>query len=384
MEFGWSQEQVEFRNRIRKVIERELPPDWNEIHRHGLASAGQTAVSKAFCAKLAEEGLLVRHWPREFGGGDGSMWDHVILGEEVWSRGEPRGAQYMNVNWLGPVLLRYASPEQKERFLPPIKSGSVVWCQLFSEPNAGSDLANMRTRAVPQPDGTYVVNGMKMWTSYARVAEWGFLLARTGQSKKEITVLLVKMDTPGITIKPFPGLVEDGHLHEIYFDNVVVPAGQRLGEEGRGWDIVRYALNFERSGIQRYEMARAALFQAVEELKRQGRFDDPNVQRDAGMALATCEAARLLNYSVVEERVKDLPPGPIASVSRLTTGDATMAVNDFMARYLPEVLCDQPVGGDWQLTFAYQFGLPSTIAAGAYEVQADIVATQELGLPRGG
>jgi alkylation response protein AidB-like acyl-CoA dehydrogenase len=335
-----------------------------------------------FAGKLADEGLLVRHWPKEHGGGDGLPWEHFILGEEVWGLGEPRGAQYMNVNWIGPALMYAASPEQQAQHLPAIARGDVIWCQLFSEPSAGSDLAAMRTRAERVGNDRYIVNGMKMWTSYGRVAEWGVLLAKTGEAKKEISVFLVKMDTPGITIKPFPGLVEDGHLHEIFFDNVEIPAANLVGQEGQGWDIVRYALNYERVGVQRYEVNRRALDQAVAELKRQGRFDDPHIQRDIGAALAASEACRLLCYDVADQRARGLPPNADASLARMSTAETNWSLNDLMATYLPEVMSGEPVGGDWHLTWTYQFNIASTIVAGAYEVQCDIVATQALGLPR--
>ena len=382
MEFGWSKDQAQYRERVRSVIARHLPEDWAEIHKGGLASPEQTAAGRKFAGKLAEEGLLVQHWPKEYGGGDGLPWEHFILGEEMWPLGEPRGAQYMNVNWIGPVMMHAASPEQKARFLPPIVRGDVVWCQLFSEPSVGSDLAAMRTHAELKGNGTYVINGMKMWTSYARVAEWGFLLAKTGQAKKEISIFLVPMNSPGITIRPFNGLVEDGHLHEVYFDNLEVPAENRLGEEGQGWDIIRYALGYERVGVQRYEIVRRAMDQAVAELKRQGRFDDPLVQRDIGMVLAATEASRLVTYDVADQRSRSASPNEDASVARMTAAECIMAMNNFLATYLPEVLSNEPVNGDWQLTWAYQFMIASAIAAGAYEIQCDIVATRQLGMTR--
>src|SRR5688572_18182375 len=146
MEFGWSEAQDRYREKVRELLAAELPEDWDHIAVHGPGSGPQTAFSKSFCPRLAEKGLLIPHWPRAFGGADGAPWEHFILGEELWAAGEPRGPQYMNVNWIGPVLMRYGTPDQQERFLPPIAAGSVIWCQGFSEPSAGSDLASLRTR----------------------------------------------------------------------------------------------------------------------------------------------------------------------------------------------------------------------------------------------
>src|SRR5688572_27726546 len=147
MEFGWSETEVGYRRRVSDLLIAELPADWDEIAVHGPGSKAQTEFSKRFCPRLAEEGMLIPHWPRDFGGEDGAAWDHFILGEELWAAGEPRGPQYMNVNWIGPVLMRYGTEDQQARYLPPIVEGSAIWCQGFSEPSAGSDLASLRTRA---------------------------------------------------------------------------------------------------------------------------------------------------------------------------------------------------------------------------------------------
>jgi alkylation response protein AidB-like acyl-CoA dehydrogenase len=177
MEFGWSTDEVAHRERIRSVLDRMLPENWEEIALHGPGSEVQTDFSHAFCAALNDEGLLVPHWPSAFGGSDEGVWRQFIMAEEVWSAGEPRGPQYMNVNWIGPVLMRFGTPDQQDRYLPPIRAGQAIWCQGFSEPSAGSDLAALRTTATPV-EGGYSVSGAKVWTSYAGRADTCFLLAR--------------------------------------------------------------------------------------------------------------------------------------------------------------------------------------------------------------
>ena len=181
----------------------------------------------------------------------------------MWIAGEPRGGQYMNVNWIGPTLIRYGSEAQQARYLPPIAEGRALWCQGFSEPGSGSDLASLRTRAVRDGDD-YVVNGQKIWTSYAGLADTCFLLARTSDDRKAgISILLVPMDTPGITVRQIPSLIGEGDIHEVFFDDLRVPPSARLGEEGQAWEIVAYSLRNERLGIPRYAFARAALDRAV-------------------------------------------------------------------------------------------------------------------------
>src|SRR5674476_867314 len=143
MNFEWTDQDKAFRAEIVDFLARELPANWTAIARHGPGSQEQTEFSRGFCARLASAGLLVPHWSKEHGGRGSSVWEHFILGEEMWAVGEPRGPQYMNVNWIGPTILRFGSPEQNERYIPEIAAGSAIWCQGFSEPSAGSDLASL-------------------------------------------------------------------------------------------------------------------------------------------------------------------------------------------------------------------------------------------------
>ena len=162
MNFEWNEEQIAFRQRVRDFLKRTLPPDWDHVAHDGPASKEITAFSYRFCQELAREGLLVPHWPIEYGGGGGDAWQHFIVGEEMWAAGEPRGGQYMNVNWIGPALIHFASEEQKRLYIPPMVEGRTLWCQGFSEPGAGSDLANEQTRAIEEDD-YYIVSGRKLW-----------------------------------------------------------------------------------------------------------------------------------------------------------------------------------------------------------------------------
>ena len=165
MNFDWDQDQRDFRAAVRAFLEANLPDNWEELA-HGPGSAAQTEFAKQFCGALADAGLLVPHWPEAWGGRDADPWTSFILAEEMWAAGEPRGGQYMNVNWIGPTLMRFGSEEQQVRYIPPMARGQTLWCQGFSEPEAGSDLASLRTRADRDGDG-YRINGQKIWTSYA-------------------------------------------------------------------------------------------------------------------------------------------------------------------------------------------------------------------------
>lgn len=378
MEFAWSEAQVSYRQRVASFIEKELPADWYEVHQKGLATQEQIDFSREFCPKLAEAGLLTPQWPKEYGGEDGEPWEQFILAEEVWRWGEPRGPQYMGVNWIGPTLMRFGTPEQKDKHLKGIASGKLIWCQGYSEPQAGTDLAAMQTKAEWNGQG-YTVNGMKLWTSYSERADWMFLLARTGAERKQISVFLVDMKTPGVKVVPFPGLPEYGHLNEVYFDNVHIPASALLGEENKGWDIMAFTLNFERVGMPRYIWGRRTLDIAVRQLQAEGRFDDPICRAAAGRIAARFEAARLLTYAVVEERVDEIQGTVTPNVQRITAANACLELMCFLTDYLPDSLA----GGDNFLELFYRGNVASTIAAGAYEIQLDVIAQRGLSLPRG-
>ncbi|WP_157220690.1 acyl-CoA dehydrogenase family protein [Flavisphingomonas formosensis] len=380
MEFGWAPEQEQYRERVKAALDELLPADWDETYvPESYASDLQVHFSREFCAKLAERGLLVPHWPREYGGNESPDWEHFILGEEMKGAGEPRGPQYMNVNWIGPTLMAYGSEAQKDQHVKGIASGKVIWCQGFSEPNAGTDLAALRTRAERDGDH-YVVNGSKIWTSYARTADWCFLLARTGPTRKDISILLVPMDTPGISITSFPGVIKDGHLNEVFFTDVRVPVQNRVGEEGEAWKIVTYALSYERVGVPRYHTGLLALELAVEQLKAEGRWDDdPIVRSRAGSIAARFEGARLLTYRVIDQRVHRLPATTDANLSRIASLEAVSDLMNFLGEFVPDCLA----GGDPLLEDYYRINIPAGITGGTNEIQLDLVAQRGLGLPRG-
>jgi alkylation response protein AidB-like acyl-CoA dehydrogenase len=379
MEFDWTPLQQEYRQRIREALDELLPSDWYEKYvPQSYASDENIEFSRTFCAALAARGLLVRNWPREYGGEGGEDWEQFILAEEMKAAGEPRGGQYMNVNWIGPTLMAFGTTEQRAEYLPRIAQGDTVWCQGFSEPGAGTDLAALRTKA-ERTGERYLINGSKIWTSYARKADCCFLLARTGPAKKDISVFLVPMDTPGIVVTSFPGLTKDGHLNEVFFGDVDVPASALVGEEGAGWKIITYALSYERVGVPRYHVGLKALDLAVAQLKEEGRFDDVSMRSRAGMIVAKFEAARLLTYLVVDQRVKRVPPTTDANVARIAALEAVDDLMNFLMEFVPDCL----YGGHPLLEEYYRINVPAGVTAGTYELQLDLIAQRGLGLPRG-
>ncbi len=242
---------ADLRSQLRRLIADNVPTDYLGAFTDDPADL---EVAQSFCRLLAAEGLLCAAWPDEFGGRDASPWEQTAVREEMWAHHEPRGAQYMGVNWVGPALMRHGTDEQQRLHLPPIAAGEVIWCQGFSEPDAGSDLASLQTAARRDGDG-WRISGQKIWTSYATMAQWCFLLARTSRGEKKqqgITVFLVPMDAPGIEVRPIPCMLGPHHLNEVFLDDVWVTEADVLGDVDEGWKVVQEVLAFERVGIARY------------------------------------------------------------------------------------------------------------------------------------
>jgi alkylation response protein AidB-like acyl-CoA dehydrogenase len=380
MEFGWSEADETFRRELRELVEKVLAEGWAPAARK-LGSKENVAFSRVFCAELARRGWLTPHWPLEHGGSGATAWQHIVMGEELWSVGEPRGPQYMNVNWIGPAIITHGTREQKELHLPPIARGDVIWCQGFSEPDAGSDLASLRTRAVRDGD-EYVVNGSKIWTSYASVADWCFLLVRTDAEARPhhgISALLVAMGTPGLAVNTIPAIAGDHAFHELVFTDMRVRVASRLGPENGGWQVVTEALAYERVGAPRYAAAARVLDEAVEHALAEGAQISQSLSEKLGEARATCEAARVLAYRVIDERAAGLPPSPKAYLARAAMVQAERAVGAAVLELMgAEALVEGSPAGD-QLRKSMIAG----VAAGTYEMQLNLVARLILGLPKG-
>ncbi len=380
MEFGWSREEERFRRELREFLDEQLPPDWEQISAGGPGSDEQVRFCRRFCPRLAERGWLTQHWPRAWGGRDASPWRHAILGEEMWARGEPRGPQYMNVNWIGPAIMRFGTEAQKAELLPPIARGEALWCQGFSEPEAGSDLAALRTAAV-RDGGVYRVQGSKIWTSYANHAERCFLLVRTDPGSKRhrgISVLLMPMDLPGIEVREIPSVVGDRYFHEVFLNDVEVPVGCRLGPENEGWAVVTFALQYERVGAARYARAARILDRLAEEARRRGRLQDPRLLERLGEARAACEAARLLTYRVIDQRAHGEPPTADSQVARVAGTLAERRVADLaLELFGPESLEYGSPGAQH-----FRAAMTAGVAVGATEIQLNLIASRILGLPR--
>ena len=263
MDFRFSPEDEAFRTELLDFLRAELPDDWEGLSRW--AEEADWDFTRTMRKKLAGRGWLTMHWPKEYGGQEVSPIRSAILNEEMSYHRAP-GRDIFGVRMLAPTLMIYGSEEQKERFLRPVARGEVQWCQGYSEPGSGSDLASLQTRAVSDGDD-YVVNGSKIWTTMAHQADWMMLLARTdpdAPKHRGISFLLVDMKSPGVSVQPVYNMTGGHDFNQVFFDNVRVPKANLVGDENRGWYVGVTLLDFERSGIDYSATARRLLDELTE------------------------------------------------------------------------------------------------------------------------
>jgi alkylation response protein AidB-like acyl-CoA dehydrogenase len=386
MDFAFTAGEERFRSELRAFLAAELPSWWRGMF---VDDARAMPFTRAFCRKLAARGWLTMAWPRAHGGRDASPWMQAVLREEMWAHDEPRGPQYMNLNYIGPCLMRFGTEAQQRRFLPPMAAGDVLWTQGFSEPGAGSDLAAVATRAEPS-DGGYAVTGQKTWNSYADApADWCFLLARTARTAKRhdgLSVLLVDMRTPGITVRPIDTMAGPHEFNEIFFDGARVPDDCRLGAEGQGWEIVTAGLAFERVGIARYARAGRVIELLVQEMRRLGMAADPDVRAKLADLRVRYEAARLLNYRAISVQARGQVPTVEAAIARVHNTQLEQMVGHVglellgLDGLLTHDEATAPLRGLAHRQWVRN--VPTTIAAGTLEIQKNLIARHGLGLPR--
>jgi alkylation response protein AidB-like acyl-CoA dehydrogenase len=374
VEFSWASPEVELRREVCAVIAEHLPDGYSALV-PGQDPASDTVVS--FTRELASRDLMAPHWPKEYGGRDASPWQFIVLGEELWQAGEPRGSKYMNVNWIGPAIIAAGTEEQKRLHLNRITSGDVFWCQGFSEPEAGSDLRAVTTAAVRDGDD-YVVNGQKIWTSYAQFAEYCFLLTRTSPAapgNPGVTIFLVPTDTPGFRIERIPSVLDVHEYNLMTFDDMRVPSSMRLGEEGQGWEVIRLALTNERIGGPRYARA-VALVDRLEAMIAEGAVVESSDTKVAILrARAACEAARRLVYRAIDHRAKGESDSDAVPLARVAIVRAERLVAE-LALDLDE---GAAVRRESLANGQFKTSMVAGLGGGSVEVQLNLIASRLLG-----
>jgi alkylation response protein AidB-like acyl-CoA dehydrogenase len=382
MDFDLGEQAAELRARLRSLIAANIADDYLGAFTDDPADL---EVAQRFCQTLADEGLLTIAWPTAYGGGGGSVWDQTVVREEMWAHHEPRGAQYMGLNWVGPAIMAFGTDAQKQQHLSAIAAGAVIWCQGFSEPDAGSDLAALATRATPDGDG-WRINGQKIWTSYAGMAQWCVLAARVGPGERHegITMFLVPMDAPGITVRPIRSMLGPHHLNEVFFDEVAVGPDAVLGGVGQGWSVIRTALAHERVGIARYARCERLLSALGAALAPHWDELPDSLHALWARALVQVRVARLLAYRTVHAQASGEVPDVLASAARIAVTQCDQSVAEVLFQAIEheslEAGASAPLHG--AVEDHWRYAQAATVASGTIEVQRMIVSKDLLGRAR--
>jgi alkylation response protein AidB-like acyl-CoA dehydrogenase len=390
MDLRLSEQHQKFRDDLRAWLAANLERPWRQhLREPGATEDRLVEARRAWQRKLHAAGYLGLDWPREWGGRGLTAVEKTIFEEESARADAPPIVNFLGIGLLGPALIHHGSEEQRRRYIPPMLSGDEVWCQGFSEPGAGSDLASLKTAARLDGD-EFVVNGQKVWTTFGPWADWIFVLARTDPKDRYggISFLLVKLDTPGVTVRPLRQITGESEFGEVFFEEARVPRGNIVGKIGEGWKIAMTVLAYERGAMAlaysaRYERDLSALASACREIGRTGQV----VRDRLGRLVVENEVLRANGLRMLAELADGKIPGPEASLEKLYW-------SEFDQRFRETALDLLGPGGqllraselsrpevDWGREFLWSRA--ETIFSGSSEVQRNILAKRALALPEG-
>ena len=391
MDFSYSAEDERFRRDLRAWLAANRPGREERVPHDDASLVEEFAFLRDWQRRLWTAGYVGLLWPREYGGRGARPTQQAILNQELARARAPQLINRVGINNTGPTLIAHGSEAQKHRFLPKILSGEEIWCQLFSEPNAGSDLAAVRTRAEPDGD-RFLVTGQKVWTSYAQRSKWAILLARTDPTlpkHRGLTYLIVDMESPGITIRPLRQITGSTEFSEVFLDAVSVPRGQVVGAVNQGWEIAMTTLAHERGtgfAFKEQVLQKIAVDDLAALARAQGRARDPVVRQEIARGWIDVEIMGLMNCRTLTRLERGEEPGPESSLVKLFWASLTQRLHQ-LALELEGPAAGLVAGsphaiehGRWQQAFLWS--RVGAIAGGTSEVQANIVAQRILGLPR--
>ena len=393
MDLSYSSEERAFQAGVRAWLRRNVPKRQRDERPMEWGDPRRLEQAKAWQRKVHGAGYLALGWPPEYGGQGADVMRQTIVNEEMVRARAPGLVGMMGIQMVGPTLIQHGSEEQRRRHLPKILSAEEVWCQGYSEPGAGSDLASLRTRAELVGD-EFVVNGQKVWTSSAQFADWMFCLVRTDPAAAKhagISYLLIDMKTPGITVRPLVQMTGDAGFNEVFFEDVRVPRRNLVGQPNNGWQVANATLAHERNMLgstTRTQQTFDRLLRLAQVHRRNGgpASRDPIVrQRLADLAIRV-ETMKLEAYRQLTDTLRGRPPGIAASVNKLVTTE----LNHDLARAALEILGSYgPLDrrsarardhGAWPLDFMFSLGL--IIGGGTSQIQKNIIAERGLGMPK--
>ena len=377
MDLNYSAEELAFRDQVRGWLEANLPADLREKVAH------YAHLSKDDLLRwhriLAKQGWVAPAWPKEWGGTGWNVVQRYIFEEELGYVGSPPLIPF-GLTMCGPVLLRFGTEEQKKRFLPRIYNGDDFWCQGYSEPGSGSDLASLKTKAIREGD-SYVVNGQKIWTTLGHYADWIFCLVRTdasaGKRQEGISFLLIDMKTPGITVRPLM-LMDGAHeVNEVFFDDVKVPAQNLVFEEGKGWTVAKYLLGHERMNTGRIGGSKRELAK-LKEFSASQRISDSRFRDRLSRLEVELMALEITNLRFLDQmRRTGQPPGADVSMLKIKGTEIQQGLTELMMQAADPADAAQIAGA---LGPRYLSMRKTTIYAGSNEIQRNIIAKMTLGL----
>jgi len=385
MDLAFTPEQDAFRAEARAWLEANVPaeplPSFDT--REGFDA------HRAWERRMHADGWAVVSWPRAYGGRGASLLEWLIFEEEYWRAGAPGRVGQNGLFLLGPTLMEYGTPEQQERFLPRIASAEDIWCQGWSEPNVGSDLASVAARATKRGEG-WVLNGQKTWCSRGAFADWMFGLFRsdpTSERHRGLTFVLVPMDAPGVTVRPIEQLDGETGFAEVFLDDVSVPVANTLGLEGEGWNVAMSTAGFERGLLLRSPGRFTATAERLVALcARAGESLPPSLRDEVTRAWIDAEAYRLQTFMTVSRLAEGAAIGAEASLNKLWWSEMDLRMHETAMRLLgtsAELTRNATAAiDDGRWLDGYLFALAGPIYAGTNEIQRSIVAERVLGLPR--
>ena len=393
MDFNYSAEDESFRKELRSWLEKNIkdaPPARDVLSEEG---DGAWEASVKWHQKLNEGKWIGISWPKEYGGRGAGILQNIIYSEELARAGTGVPFTGMGISLLGPTLIHWGTDDQKRRHLPKILAGKEIWCQGYSEPNAGSDLASLQTRAVEEGDD-FIVNGQKVWTSIAQHADWIFLLVRTdpqGPKHKGISYLLVDMHSPGITVRPLVQITGASGFNEVFFEDVRVPKKNIVGEKNQGWSVAMTTLMFERSGGSG-DTGMGEVQELADLAKRLPRnggtaWEDASVRQKIVEFGCDAEALKYTGYRQLTRQLKGMPPGPEGSMMKLCNTELKLRMAMFAMELLgpySQMESNAPFAidhGKWSFRMLAARG--PTIYAGTNQIQHNIIGERVLGLPKG-
>lgn len=394
MDFSYTPEQEKFRGELRSWLEaRKAEGAFGASRPRDLDEA--VAQGRQWQAALHAGGWCGIHWPKEYGGRSAGLIEQIIFQEELARAGSPQLINLLALSMVGPVIIAYGTEEQKKRYLRPILTAEEIWCQGYSEPGAGSDLAALSTRAVLDGDA-YVVNGQKVWTSYAQYADFCILLARTDPDvpkHKGITMFILDMRVPGVEVRPLKQMNGDSEFNEVYLEDVRIPRASIVGREGQGWEMAVALLMHERATLtfQRQLQSRVALQELIRFSKDwddlgEPPMKDPLQRQRIAQACIDSEAMRLTALRHLTRQLRGGHPGPEGSMEKLFWSEMyqrmLMSAVGMLGPYANLAPGDPhaPLDGRWPHLMLYSRG--RTIAAGTSEIQRGIIAQRVLGMPK--